>query len=135
MSTAQTCHPFVNELKDLGITIPKDTVNIEILCKAGDPVVKVKFEVADFGNDLGMLYGTVFKTETFTFSNGENISAKDFYRMIKKDAQLPDETTSFKIKANIGEIVSIEINAALPENSLEGLKHKDKYLLTKEDCQ
>lgn len=67
MSKAQTCHPFVNELKELGITIPEDTVNIEILCKAGDPVVKVKFEVADFGNDLGMLYGTVFKTETLTF--------------------------------------------------------------------
>lgn len=133
MSTAQTCHPFVNELKDLGITIPEDTVNIEILCKAGDTSVQVQFEVADFTNIQNDKFGTVFKTQTLTFSNGENISAKDFYRMIKKDAQLPDETTSFKIKANIGEIVSIEINAALPENSLEGLKHKDKYLLTKED--
>ena len=132
MSTAQTCHPFVNELKDLGIFIPEETVNIEIFCKAGDTSVQVQFEVADFTNIQNDKFGSVFKTQTLTFSDGEDISAKDFYRMIKKDAQLPDETTSFKIKSNINEIVSIQINAALPENSLQELKYKDGYQLVKD---
>lgn len=115
MTQAQTSITFARELTNLGFTIPDGCTGITIKCGKPDENVFVMYRL--FNMDKGVINKT---GEAFKYPDGSNVLVKDFYKMIKDDVQLPDETTEFTIEADMDSIVMVHIKAALPEGSLRG---------------
>ena len=115
MTKAQTSITFARELTNLGFTIPDGCTGITIKCDKPDDEVFVMYRLFNMGKGIINKKGEAFK-----YPDGTNVLVKDFYKMIKDDVQLPEETCEFTIEADMDSVVMVNIKAALPEGSLKG---------------
>jgi len=117
MSTAQSTYTFMKDLKTLGLVIPDNATSFEIHCTSKDDPVVIMFVIQTLNSD----YVTKEKVGIMV-NDRQHLTVEGLFNRISYDAQLPENTESFKIYGDASGIVHLEIHSALPRDSFDNVK-------------
>jgi len=116
ITNIQTNFKFVDELRRLGVEIPEDCVKITLNVKEYDKPAYWVFHQMSIGNPV------VKKSKVGIYNpDGSALLCQDFFKGYESLVKMPDDCSGFSITCSINEVVTMNIEAPVPVDSLQFL--------------